>query len=359
MLLALQRDIVSAFNRGVANKSPAAGADGRTSAYWGAETNWYPAGEAQNLFSLYMHTATLRAGGQDVTIFTLPDNAVNCARGTKMSMSYGFAYDENPVHVPGGQPQVPAKHDPLPAGVSTAAVTLGAWNAIAQPLTDVTMVADGAGTTFPAVGVHSNQYHQNTTYRFVAHAGTSYAFSHWSVTGGTVADKSRASADFVFTQAKATVTAHFNHVQRRTLNDYDGDGASDPAVFDNATGAWYARAASGAAILWAVPWGWSGAVPVSGDYDADYISDMAVFDNNTGYWYVQSAAGAVIAWAVPWGWPGATPVPGDFDGDGAYDLAVFDNATGYWYVKSLDGITLAWAVPWGWSGAVPVGHAHK
>ena len=355
VLLALQRDIVSAFNRGVANKSPAAGEAGRTSAYWGMETNWYPAGEAQNLFSLYMHTATVRAGGQDVTLFTLPDNAVSCARGAKMSMSYGFAYDENPVHVPAGQPQVPAKHDPLPDGVSTTRVTLGAWNAIEQPLTDLTILADGTGSTFPAAGEYAGQYHQNTTYRFVAHAGTSYAFSHWTVDGGTVGNKTQAAADFVFSRAKATVTAHFNHVMRRTVNDYDGDGASDPAVFDTQAGTWYARGAGGAAILWAAAWGWPGAIPVPGDYDADFIGDMAVFDDKTGNWFIRTAAGATLAWSVPWGWPGAIPVGGDYDADGRSDLAVFDDNTGSWYVQSLAGGVLAWSVPWGWPGAIPVG----
>ncbi|AVP98920.1 hypothetical protein C7S18_17805 [Ahniella affigens] len=74
--LGLQRDIVSAINRGIALKGPS-GTTGRTagdtSAYWGTETNWYPEPlsnqqAAQNQFSLFMHTAT--SNGQ--LIFTAP-----------------------------------------------------------------------------------------------------------------------------------------------------------------------------------------------------------------------------------------------------------------------------------------------
>jgi hypothetical protein len=73
--LGLERDIVSALNRGVALLGPTDGLNGDASAYWGTETNWYPyavtdtsATHVENLFSLFMHTATV--GGS--TLFTLP-----------------------------------------------------------------------------------------------------------------------------------------------------------------------------------------------------------------------------------------------------------------------------------------------
>ncbi|MBI3987618.1 MAG: VCBS repeat-containing protein, partial [Lentisphaerae bacterium] len=136
--------------------------------------------------------------------------------------------------------------------------------------------------------------------------------------------------------------------------DYDADGVSDLAVFDGNTGYWYIQTVSGYLIAWSIPWGWPGAIPVSGDYDADGLSDLAVFDNNTGSWFVRSMATNVLAWGVSWGWPGAIPVPGDFNGDGVSDLSVFDSNTGYWYIRTMSGTTLAWAVAWGWPGAIPV-----
>ncbi len=138
--------------------------------------------------------------------------------------------------------------------------------------------------------------------------------------------------------------------------DYDADGVDDLAVFNSATGEWYIRSASGSSVIvWGAQWGWAGTVPVPGDYDGDGASDLAVFDEDSAYWYILSAEGTPIAMQVPWGWAGALSVPGDYDGDGVDDLAVFNSATGEWYIRSVSGSSLiAWAVSWGWAGAVPV-----
>jgi len=64
---------------------------------------------------------------------------------------------------------------------------------------------------------------------------------------------------------------------------------------------------------------------------------LAVFDSATGYWYIRDMNGALVAWALPWGWPGAVPLSGDYTGDGADDLVVYGEAAGQWYVLSLAG----------------------
>ncbi|NLE67746.1 MAG: PQQ-binding-like beta-propeller repeat protein [Lentisphaerae bacterium] len=138
------------------------------------------------------------------------------------------------------------------------------------------------------------------------------------------------------------------------INDYNGDGKADLAIFDNRGGQWYIMTAAGALVLWADPWGWPGAIPVPGDYNGDGLYDQAVFDNNTGKWYIKTLDNKLLAWEVPWGWPGAEPVWGDYDGDGKSDLTVFDQNTGYWYSLSLSKGPLIWAEPWGWPGAIPV-----
>lgn len=129
VLKGLQRDMVSALNRGVANSGPTSGTAGYTSEYWGDETNWYPAGEAQNVFSYFMHTAAVSTSESTIPIFTQPPSAVQSARGGTMGMAYGFGYDENPVHAAGGQPQVPSKYDPVDSGTTSMTVTLGPWTA--------------------------------------------------------------------------------------------------------------------------------------------------------------------------------------------------------------------------------------
>lgn len=121
--LGLERDIVAALNRGVALLGPTDGLNGDNSTYWGTETNWYPAGQTKNLFSLYMHTGTVNG----VPIFILPSGAVKDAQGTLMGSAYGFAFDENPTHGAPGQPNVPAKFDPVPTGTTMVTITLGPW----------------------------------------------------------------------------------------------------------------------------------------------------------------------------------------------------------------------------------------
>lgn len=137
--------------------------------------------------------------------------------------------------------------------------------------------------------------------------------------------------------------------------DYDGDAFSDLAVYDQATGYWYVwSVARQLALLWARPWGWPGAETVYGDYNGDKVSDLAVYDQPSGHWYIITPSDVVLAWERPWGWTGAITVPGDYDGDGINDLAVYDSITGYWYMQTLAGAVLAWERPWGWPGATTV-----
>lgn len=131
VVLNLQNQLVSALNRGVANAAPSSGVGGYSSQYWGTQTNWYPSNTTQNLFSLFMHTATVCAGTDEIPIFIQAKGSTTCARGTTMGQAYGFAYDENAGPVPPapqGQPEVPSKFDPLPAGANVLTITLGAWD---------------------------------------------------------------------------------------------------------------------------------------------------------------------------------------------------------------------------------------
>ena len=156
--------------------------------------------------------------------------------------------------------------------------------------------------------------------------------------------------------ATGSPTQTMVHIQdsQPVFNDYDGDGWSDMAVYDEATGNWYIISAQGTVIAWAVPWGFPGATLVPGDYDGDGIADLAVYDGNAGLWYIISARGAPIAWAFYWGGPGLKPVRGDYDGDGISDMAVYYEQEGLWYIINMKGQQIAWAEPWGGVGYEPV-----
>ncbi len=132
----LENQIVSALNRGVAVDATALdpGAAGGTSAVWGDQRTWYPAGKTQNLFSLFMHVG--QSSGEPIFFRPLNAAAFPNARGQVMGSAYGFAYDENggPVGpAPAGQPEVPSKFDGnIPPG-ATVQVTFGPWKGAAVP----------------------------------------------------------------------------------------------------------------------------------------------------------------------------------------------------------------------------------
>jgi hypothetical protein len=134
VLLNLQNQMVTALNRGVANGEPTSGTGAFTSTYWGTESNWYPEGITQNLFSLFMHTGSAQQATtldnkpfiMSVPIFLQSAEPDSCARGTIMGQAYGFAYDENPMFV-AGQADVPSKFDPVPESTTTITITLTEW----------------------------------------------------------------------------------------------------------------------------------------------------------------------------------------------------------------------------------------
>jgi hypothetical protein len=134
--------------------------------------------------------------------------------------------------------------------------------------------------------------------------------------------------------------------------DYDGDGRDDLAVYDRVGGNWYIGSLTSGVIAWSFPWGGASWVPAPGDYDGDGRADLAVYGTSDGAWFLASLTGGVIAAAAAWGGPGFSAVPGDYDGDARADLAVY--GAGAWYVRSVEGHVLRWAVPWGGTGLAPV-----
>lgn len=134
VLLNIENQMNAALNRGVAVVPSVQGMPGPltpsqtgyASQYWGTESNWYPAGQTQNLFSLFLHTATL----DNSAIFVRPANPASTKTGAPMGMAYGFSYDENPGPVPpapANQAQVPSKFDPVPAATTSITITMGPW----------------------------------------------------------------------------------------------------------------------------------------------------------------------------------------------------------------------------------------
>lgn len=147
------------------------------------------------------------------------------------------------------------------------------------------------------------------------------------------------------------------------VDDYDGDGKADYAVFRgtpavgfNPCGAgqsafYYRPSATPATNFSTVCWGLTGDKPYPGDFDGDRKADFVVIRNTGGsaVHYQQLSGGGTSGFQ--YGLFTDKFVSGDFDGDGRTDLcAVRDNGSGRfdWYIiKSATGQSYlaGWGTP--------------
>jgi hypothetical protein len=132
--------------------------------------------------------------------------------------------------------------------------------------------------------------------------------------------------------------------------DYDGDGKTDPAFYRPSTGEWQVLlSGNNYTTSMTLVWGSSGDIPVPGDYDGDGQTDVAVYRPSTGEWRIlTSSTGYTTQITHIWGTITDKPVPGDYDGDGKTDFAFFRPSTRQWNVLfSASGYTSSLAVTWG------------
>jgi hypothetical protein len=136
-----------------------------------------------------------------------------------------------------------------------------------------------------------------------------------------------------------------------SVGDFDGDGASEAAVFRRGTGVWSVTDTNGSTQPWATfatKTGWSS--QVVGDFNGDGRDDIANFHTGNGTWWVSRSTGSAFAttmWAdfsTASGW--SKQIVGDFNGDGRDDIANFHPSNGTWWVSQSTGTgftTKEWA----------------
>ncbi len=130
--------------------------------------------------------------------------------------------------------------------------------------------------------------------------------------------------------------ADFTGTLQLARSEFDGDGASDLAVWRPSNGVWYVeRSTDGSATSIQFGGAAFGDVVVPGNFDGDLKTDYAVYRH--GVWYIRQSSNGQVR-VTNFGISGDKPVSGDFDGDGKTDLAVWRPTDGVWHVlRSSDG----------------------
>lgn len=125
--------------------------------------------------------------------------------------------------------------------------------------------------------------------------------------------------------------------------DYDGDGATDIAVFRPAAGLWAIRGLS------RFYFGNSSDRPVPGDYRGDGTARAAIFRSDSGLWAVREVTRIYL------GSSSDQPLPRDYNGDGTAGAAIFRSGSGLWAMQGVSrlyfGSSGDVAVPGYYSGA--------
>jgi N-acyl-D-amino-acid deacylase len=115
--------------------------------------------------------------------------------------------------------------------------------------------------------------------------------------------------------------------------DFDGDGAADPAVYQESSGKWTAlMSASGYAVA-GMRLGGPRYSAVPSDYDGDGKTDPAVYQEKSGFWQAMLSGSGYAVAGMRLGGPGLRPAPADYDGDGKADPAIYDSKTGTLHVS--------------------------
>jgi len=117
----------------------------------------------------------------------------------------------------------------------------------------------------------------------------------------------------------------------RSVNDYDGDGKADGAIYRDSDGKWDTVLSGARYHAWlTVVAGLADLTPVPGDYDADGITDLAVYNSLNSWWTVLlSSTDQIIS--GPLGGPDFVAAQCDFDGDAMTDPVVYREADGTCY----------------------------
>jgi len=120
------------------------------------------------------------------------------------------------------------------------------------------------------------------------------------------------------------------------MNDFDGDGSGDPALYNDQTCRWTVRLSrNGYAPVAFQSGAHAGDPPFAGYWDNDGNADPTIYDTVTGRWRVALSSAGYRWYYLNRQWraaAGEMPVLEDFDGDGWADPTFYNQMAGKWYI---------------------------
>lgn len=310
-------------------------------------------------------TSRLFRDGRSTTC--LFNRTATTSAGSYNSDSYTY------TNTTGGPICVYVDLDTAGCGVATNQLGIAAYSTYNPANILSGLIGDPGLSTGQSFGVSLNfPVATGASYTIVVHnvnAGTtcaSYTFKKYESNGCRNSGFDRAndgSADLavfrpttgdwfsITTGGNITANTFGSAVDTPAPGDYNGDQATDTAVFRN-TGTWFTN--PGAPDFGAKNWGSPGDIPVQGDYDRDFKTDVAVYRPTGGLWLVlRSEDNTWLQFSF--GQSGDKPAPADFDGDGRTDPALFRPSTGLWNILSSAGFyNSVQQNLWGTTNDVPV-----
>jgi hypothetical protein len=138
---------------------------------------------------------------------------------------------------------------------------------------------------------------------------------------------------------------NINGTRSLWTEDWDGDGKTDPGIFQHQQGGFLAYRASTTGEMRAIIMGWP-QVRV-GDLNGNNAAEVANYNSSTGEIIVTGTG------VTRFGVPGDQWIVADLDGDNIGEIAIFRPSTGdWWWIRSSDSVMSA--AHWGLNGDIPV-----
>jgi subtilisin-like proprotein convertase family protein len=145
---------------------------------------------------------------------------------------------------------------------------------------------------------------------------------------------------FILLSGNGALTPQFgnpSHVNIPVAGDFDGDGKADVAIYDQTASQFFILLSGGGARTPQFGNPTHHNIPIAGDFDGDGKADFAIYDQTASQFFILLSGGGALT--PQFGNPSHVniPVAGDFDGDGKADVAIYDQTSSQFFILLSGG----------------------